>query len=46
MSTKDLDSFAEKRIIEMGAVPSFKGLYGFPASIVQVLTMKLFMVSQ
>ena len=33
MSTKDLDNFAEKRIIEMGAVPSFKGLYGFPASI-------------
>ena len=33
MSTQDLDNFAEKRIIEMGAVPSFKGLYGFPASI-------------
>ena len=33
MSTQDLDDFAEKRIIEMGAVPSFKGLYGFPASI-------------
>ena len=33
MSTEDLDNFAEKRIIEMGAVPSFKGLYGFPASI-------------
>tara|TARA_Y100000589_G_scaffold36367_1_gene30491 strand:- start:7171 stop:8010 length:840 start_codon:yes stop_codon:yes gene_type:complete len=33
MSTKDLDDFAEKRIREMGAVPSFKGLYGFPASI-------------
>tara|TARA_B100000287_G_C20592786_1_gene764916 strand:- start:348 stop:1190 length:843 start_codon:yes stop_codon:yes gene_type:complete len=33
MSTKDLDDYAEKRIIEMGAKPSFKGLYGFPASI-------------
>ena len=33
MSTKDLDDFAEKRIREMGAVPSFKGLYGFPSSI-------------
>ena len=33
MTTQDLDSFAEKRIIEMGAIPSFKGLYGFPASI-------------
>jgi len=33
MSTKDLDSFAEKRIREMGATPSFKGYHGFPASI-------------
>ncbi len=33
MSTKDLDDFAEKRIREMGAVPSFKGYHGFPASI-------------
>ncbi len=33
MSTADLDSFAEKRIREMGAVPSFKGYQGFPASI-------------
>ena len=33
MSTQDLDDFAEKRIREMGAVPSFKGYYGFPASI-------------
>ena len=33
MSTKDLDVFAEKRIREMGAVPSFKGYHGFPASI-------------
>tara|TARA_B100000963_G_scaffold32010_1_gene23838 strand:+ start:722 stop:1561 length:840 start_codon:yes stop_codon:yes gene_type:complete len=33
MSTKDLDTFAEKRIREMGASPSFKGYHGFPASI-------------
>ncbi len=33
MTTKDLDVFAEKRIREMGAAPSFKGYHGFPASI-------------
>ncbi len=33
MTTGDLDRFAEKRIREMGAVPSFKGYHGFPASI-------------
>ncbi len=33
MSTKDLDDFAEKRIREMGALPSFKGYHGFPSSI-------------
>ena len=33
MSTKDLDTFAEKMIREMGATPSFKGYHGFPASI-------------
>tara|TARA_Y100001968_G_scaffold299524_1_gene310261 strand:+ start:292 stop:1131 length:840 start_codon:yes stop_codon:yes gene_type:complete len=33
MTTKDLDDFAEKRIREMGAVPSFKGYHGFPCSI-------------
>ena len=33
MSTKDLDTFAEKRIRELGAIPSFKGYHGFPASI-------------
>lgn len=33
MTTADLDAHAEKRIREMGAVPSFKGYYGFPASI-------------
>ncbi|MFM7313589.1 MAG: type I methionyl aminopeptidase [Cyanobium sp.] len=33
MSTADLDQHAERRIREMGAVPSFKGYHGFPASI-------------
>ncbi|WP_310413371.1 type I methionyl aminopeptidase [Chamaesiphon sp. OTE_8_metabat_110] len=33
MTTADLDAYAEKRIREMDAIPSFKGLYGFPASI-------------
>jgi methionyl aminopeptidase len=33
MTTKDLDAHAEKRIREMGAVPSFKGYCGFPASL-------------
>ncbi len=33
MSTLDLDSYAEKRIREFGAEPSFKGYHGFPGSI-------------
>lgn len=33
MTTGDLDAYAEKRIRDMGATPSFKGYYGFPASI-------------
>ena len=33
MSTMDLDNYAEKRIREHGAEPSFKGYHGFPASI-------------
>jgi methionyl aminopeptidase len=33
MTTADLDAYAEKRIREMDAIPSFKGLYGFPATI-------------
>lgn len=33
MTTTDLDAYAEQRIREMGATPSFKGYYGFPASI-------------
>jgi methionyl aminopeptidase len=33
VTTADLDAHAEKRIREMGAVPSFKGYHNFPASI-------------
>lgn len=33
MTTADLDAYAEKRIREMGASPSFKGYHGFPGSI-------------
>ncbi len=33
MTTADLDTYAEKRIREMDATPSFKGYHGFPASI-------------
>ncbi|WP_017305418.1 type I methionyl aminopeptidase [Spirulina subsalsa] len=33
MTTADLDDYAEQRIRDMGAVPSFKGYHGFPASI-------------
>lgn len=33
MTTKDLDRIAEEYIRAQGAVPSFKGLYGYPASI-------------
>lgn len=33
MTTADLDAYAEKRIREMGAKPSFKGYHGFPASL-------------
>jgi methionyl aminopeptidase len=33
MTTADLDAYAERRIREMGATPSFKGYYGFPGSI-------------
>ncbi|HBL13921.1 MAG TPA: type I methionyl aminopeptidase [Cyanobacteria bacterium UBA11162] len=37
MTTADLDAYAEKRIREMGATPSFKGYHGFPASICSCL---------
>ncbi|MBD3883796.1 type I methionyl aminopeptidase [Phormidium tenue FACHB-886] len=33
LTTADLDAYAEARIREMGATPSFKGYHGFPASI-------------
>jgi methionyl aminopeptidase len=33
MTTQELDEYAEQRIREMGATPSFKGYLGFPASI-------------
>ncbi|HAC64450.1 MAG TPA: type I methionyl aminopeptidase [Cyanothece sp. UBA12306] len=33
MTTGDLDRYAETRIKDMGATPSFKGYYGFPGSI-------------
>ena len=33
MSTLELDEFAEQRINDMGAKPSFKGYHGFPGSI-------------
>ena len=33
MSTLDLDNYAEKRIRDHDAIPSFKGYHGFPASI-------------
>jgi methionyl aminopeptidase len=31
--TKDLDAHAEKRAVEMGALPAFKGYRGYPASL-------------
>ena len=33
ISTIDLDNFAEQFIIENGAKPGFKGLYGFPSTL-------------
>jgi len=33
MTTADLDAYAEARIRELGATPSFKGYHGFPGSI-------------
>jgi methionyl aminopeptidase len=37
MTTADLDAYAEQRIRELGATPSFKGYMGFPASICSCL---------
>lgn len=33
MTTAEIDTYAERRIRELGAVPSFKGYHGFPGSI-------------
>jgi len=33
MTTADLDAYAEERIRDLGATPSFKGYHGFPSSI-------------
>lgn len=33
MTTFEVDQYAEQRIRELGATPSFKGYYGFPSSI-------------
>lgn len=33
ISTAEIDRFAEELIVKQGAVPSFKGYHGFPASI-------------
>src|SRR5262245_47285540 len=33
ITTADLDAIAERNIRESGAVPSFKGYHGFPATI-------------
>jgi methionyl aminopeptidase len=45
MTTADLDVYAEKRIREMGAVPSLKGIEAFPPLSVPALIMKLYMAS-
>ena len=33
VQTRDLDAYAERRAIEMGSIPAFKGYHGFPASL-------------
>jgi methionyl aminopeptidase len=33
VSTADLDALAEKRILQAGAIPAFKGYHGYPAAI-------------
>ena len=33
MTSGEIDQIAEKEIRKLGAIPSFKGLYGFPATI-------------
>jgi methionyl aminopeptidase len=41
MTTADLDAYAENRIRELGATPSFKGYYGFPASLCTSLNQEV-----
>jgi len=33
VSTRDLDELAERRLLEAGALPAFKGYHGYPATI-------------
>ena len=33
ITTKELDQIAEEEILKQGAIPAFKGLYGFPATV-------------
>ena len=33
MTTSDIDVIAENQIRSEGAIPAFKGLYGFPATV-------------
>ena len=33
VTTLELDIFAEKFILDQGAIPGFKGLYGFPSTL-------------
>ena len=33
ITTLELDAFAEKFILKQSAIPGFKGLYGFPATL-------------
>jgi methionyl aminopeptidase len=33
VTTADLDAMAEKRIVEAGGIPAFKGYHGYPATI-------------
>ncbi|HHO42708.1 MAG TPA: M24 family metallopeptidase, partial [Epsilonproteobacteria bacterium] len=33
MTLKEIDTLGEEYIRSQGAIPSFKGLYGFPASV-------------
>ncbi len=41
MSTKELDEFAEKFILEKGGKPAFKGYHGFPATLCTAVNEKI-----